>query len=147
MNLIPISIRFAFAVLLVSCCFVQGCASKAPRADDAAILTGQWTLVSFAGAASLPAGENPPTLIVAADGTLSGFSGVNRFSGQLDMADVRTGRFSCGPLACTRMAGSAAAMELEQRYLKLLADADGFKSEGRQLVLTRVGKELAFFRP
>ena len=56
----------------------------------------------------------PPSLRFAADGSLSGFTGVNRMFGRYE---IRDGLLAVVGVGVTRMAGPPAAMQLESRIL------------------------------
>ena len=71
-------------------------------------LQGVWLLQEINGA-SVPPGVKTPSLTIAADGSVSGFGGVNRIMGKL----AAEGDKLFGPLAGTMMAGPPAAMKLE----------------------------------
>ena len=90
--------------------------------DDAttlAMLEGRWTLSAIEGF-DIPAGlRGEPSLSVDAEGRVSGFSGVNRFSGALDRDGPRIFR----PLATTRRAGPPEAMALETAFLEAMSRA------------------------
>ena len=98
---------------------------------DSAVLAGEWRLTEIAGAA-LPEGAPTPTLNVAPDGTVSGNSGVNRFTGKLGSGEGKL----FGPMASTRMAGPPAAMALEDRFLEAMSAVTAFEIVGEQLVLS-----------
>jgi len=111
-------------------------------------LVGNWALEELHG---LPLDTarpgRAPGLRVDADGRLSGFSGVNRFTGGLDVAALAEGRFVTGPLVSTRMAGPAEAMDLERRYLEALGRPSSVRIVRDALVLVEDGKVLARFLP
>ncbi len=88
-----------------------------------------WQVASVS-ALSLPPGARRPTLQLDADrGQVSGFAGVNQFSGSYELgADY----LSFGALAATRMAGPPEMMAAEQIYLEALSRVDGWRMrEGR----------------
>ena len=115
-----------------------GCASgpAAPSQEP----DGRWELTRL-GDIEMHSGIPRPTLVVA-DGSVSGFAGVNRFNGGL----AAEGPFLFTPLATTRMAGPPPAMELETRYLAALQQATAWKVEGDALVLSADGIEVLDFR-
>ena len=122
---------------------LPGCAA-CPKAGDcgssADAIFGGWTLVSVGGDPidkTLGEGMQPPDMRVSDDGSISGFAGVNRFSGRLDLGLAATGGFSSGPFAVTRMAGPPEAMELESRVLTALQEADRFLATADRLTLTK----------
>lgn len=120
-----------------------------PEADSDAVLAsliGTWRLVSLNGqdiaprAASLP---KPPTIAFAGDAGLSGFAGVNRFTGRLDRSGLADGAFKTSPLAMTRMAGPPDAMQLEGEFATSLSKATAFTLEGDRLELRTDAAPLA----
>jgi heat shock protein HslJ len=103
-------------------------------------LAGDWTLTEIIGT-ELPEGVPAPNLTVAADGMVSGRSGVNRFTGKLsDDSDVLF-----GPMATTRMAGPPAAMQLEDAFLKAMTDASSYTVNGDELVISAASGPLLRF--
>ncbi len=83
----------------------------APMAD--ALRNTTWTLVG-----SPMAGEGVEVVMAFGDGTVSGFSGCNRFSGSYRLT---VDALEFGPLASTRMACPPDAMRLEDDVLGRLA--------------------------
>lgn len=146
------------AIAAVSFGFLASCASM-PARGEAALAEkkaepafapqdagGDWALVSLFkdGVAQAIA---PATLSVTEKGAgvyaVSGFSGVNNYSGSLT-ADG--GRITFAPnLATTRMAGPQPAMEFEAMYMELLAHADSWSVSGRELSIVS-GKTVANFQ-
>ena len=117
---------------------------------SASSLYGDWLLTRIGG----PGGEEiaaesskPPSLTIAEDGRVTGFSGVNRYAGTTDPAALREGKLALTPLASTRMAGPPAAMDLERRFLAAFEQAKSCRIDGGALLLAAVdGKELLAFR-
>jgi heat shock protein HslJ len=95
---------------------------------------GQWDLVELHGQPRSFEGE-VPHLRISPDGKLAGFSGVNRFTGQTDAAGLEQGRFAPGPMAVTKMAGSAEAMAFERRFLGAIEGSTGCRVVGGVLEL------------
>ena len=134
--------KFAtLALAAASCGLLFSCAST-PAKEDAtksysADASGDWELVSLEkdgkGIAVVTA-----TLSVTDKGAgeygVSGFSGVNNYSGSLK-ADGN--KISFAPnLASTRMAGAPEAMEFEAAYLELLGSADSWSVSDGELSLS-----------
>jgi len=122
-----------------------------PAASSDAVLAslvGTWRLVSLNGhdisprLASLP---KPPTITFAADAGLSGFAGVNRFTGRLDRSALADGVFKTSPLAMTRMAGPPDAMQLEGEFATALSKSTAYKLDANTLQLLAGGSLLAAF--
>jgi heat shock protein HslJ len=107
-------------------------------------LLGDWTLQSLGGEdvpSALPAGAKAPSLRVSPEGRVSGFGGVNRLSSSLDVEAISRGEFKLSPVAATKMAGPPAAMQLEDRFTRLLGEATGFSVSGDTLQLFGAGKQ------
>lgn len=110
------------AILAVACA-----SNQKPRAIEAFTPVGQWRLIAMEGKdIDLPEGARQPTIAVGEDGSVSGTAGINRYSATLDTDAWREGRWAMGPAAMTRMGGTPAAMDFEQRYVGLLSRADAF---------------------
>lgn len=103
-----------------------------------ASLVGAWRLVVLNGqsiasrAASL---SRPPSIALTADAGISGFAGVNRFTGTLEKSGLANGTFKTSPLAMTRMAGPPEAMQLEGEFATALSKATAFRLDGDTLEL------------
>lgn len=85
-----------------------------------------WTLSSL----------NPADFTITAqfaNGTISGNSGVNSYSGPVRLGPGDA--FSAGPLASTEMAGPEPAMRAESAYANLLGKARSFDVVGGTLTL------------
>ena len=111
---------------------------------------GQWSLIAIGGESlpsPLPQGANQPTLRIKPDGAASGLGGINRFTGEAEIAQWPSRDISFGPLAVTRMAGPPQAMGMETAYLRRLGEVRRFEFEGPTLVLRGdAGELLAFSR-
>lgn len=112
-------------------------------------LAGDWVLKQIEGAevaSLLPSGAPAPSLNFGDDGRVSGFGGVNRLAGGLDLDALTKGDFRLGQMISTKMAGPPESMQLENRFTRLLGEANGFKfGSGDSLSLTRDGKSLLDF--
>ncbi len=93
--------------------------------------------------ANVPAGVEPPTLLIGDNGAVELFAGCNRGGGTAEVRD--DGFVDFGPIALTRMACDRAAMRVEAAVTGILAGrvAAGFSGEG-DLSLAREGRHLAF---
>ncbi|WP_146455556.1 META domain-containing protein [Rubripirellula tenax] len=80
--------------------------------DGTSSLIGEWLVEDIAGKGVVDRVQT--TVNFSADGTASGSTGVNRYSGK---ADIDGNKLTFGSLATTRMAGPAALMDQEQRFL------------------------------
>lgn len=119
-------------------------ACRASADASGATAAGRWRLVALEGV-DLTALDEAPELVIGADGALSGYGGVNRFSGQSDAEALREGRLHAGPLISTRRAGPPAAMEAEARLLALLGAAPEWRRSDGALELVHDGVVKARF--
>ncbi|MBX3390280.1 MAG: META domain-containing protein [Phycisphaeraceae bacterium] len=138
------------AFLSAFCCFllaaVAACESDAVSknvAESKAIesVIGTWTLDSIGdkGFMQLVPQDAPvkkPTLDISADGSVSGFAGVNRLMSKIDLDALSKGDFKLSPTGTTMMAGPEYAMKLEREYLDALWRVRNFKIDGSKLTLT-----------
>jgi len=83
----------------------------------------------------------------AADGTVSGSTGVNRLTGAVGAVGLGSETLGFTRLGTTRRAGPPRAMELERRFLQALEMTDRMWREGATLVLARGDRELARLIP
>lgn len=140
---------FLLPLLTLGLLAATGCESThgaAPTPVES--IVGDWTLDRIVGGDGevVPADAAArPTLTVGEDGRLSGFSGVNRYTGSLSVDALARGLFNPGPVAATKMAGPPAAMDLESQFLETLGRADAYSVEGDVLVLEGGGKGLLHF--
>ena len=100
-------------------------------------LTGsEWLLKNLCGE-GVPVGSRA-SVAFAADGSISGHGGVNRFRGLLTASDATV---KVGPLMSTKMAGPPALNALESKYLKALGAATEFTAEGNSLRVRCAGED------
>lgn len=118
-----------------------------PGSDAAAIapLAGEWVLTRMNGQA-VPAGGDPPTIMFDEAGGVNGTTGVNRYRGTPDLAQLAEGRLTLGQIATTRRAGPPEAMKRETQFLAALRKAQVWKLSGRTLYLEDGRRELLNFR-
>lgn len=103
----------------------------------------QWALLDASGIPA-PTIQNAPRLNFAADGsTVSGFAGVNRFTGT-----YTEGRSSItfSELAVTKMAGSPQAMANELAFLAILSGEVDFVRSGNIMLIENDQQMSATFR-
>lgn len=115
-------------------------ASSAHMVSSMSSLVGWWQPVSVMGKPVANLGfvdGRRPFMEIRDDGGMGGFTGVNRFSGQLDGPALAQGRFATGPIAMTKMAGSPELMQFELRFSEALSEANR---------ATRVGDTLRLFQ-
>lgn len=67
--------------------------------------------------------------------TVSGFAGVNRYSGRLDGTHVASGTFALSPVAMTKMAGPEASMKIEQAFAEALTKARTYMLVDQRLTI------------
>lgn len=85
--------------------------------------------------------DDPPTIAFGEDGSVSGAAGVNRFVGTWSLDE---GVLVFGPLATTRMAGPPERMDLERRFLDVLAARCTVTRTDGGLLLMSDGGSLGF---
>ena len=114
---------------LASCASSPDPRPAAPGAGTPTRLPGidrtEWTCVELIGADGTPVSvtDQPPSLLISAEGRASGFAGVNRYFAEatvgnaINHANVPL-RF--GPVGATRMAGPPERMALEQAFTSML---------------------------
>jgi heat shock protein HslJ len=126
--------------LIFTGCQASGRGSK----DPMAALSGEWTLdwMQGTGPVAPSTGRPAPSITIAPDGKVTGFTGVNRMSSSLDIARAAKGEFAMGPVASTRMAGPPEAMQLETGLLGALQRATRYRIDGDHLVLSDASEEV-----
>jgi heat shock protein HslJ len=122
-----------------------GAEETAQTAEEAATLdmTGDWTLASGStadGDIALVEGA-PVTMVVAADGSVSGNAGCNQYT---TAATIEGGAVSFGPVASTMMACAEDVMAAESAYLAALGSVNAGENDGAMLTLSGNGAELVF---
>ncbi len=115
---------------------VTGCSSPAKNGDAAEdpstsgavrlpSLTGtEWICIELVGpdGTLAPVTDRPPTIVISADGKVSGFAGVNRFFTEATFGNSITAvtPLTFGPVGATRMAGPPERMQLEGAFTSML---------------------------
>lgn len=104
---------------------------------DRPVVGTQWVLTELVTAAAVSTSrvleEAAPTLTVAADGTVSGSTGCNRFTGNATVGDT----LMFGPLATTRAACPDAELaRIESAVLAVLSGEVRYAVEGARMRLT-----------
>lgn len=131
--------RLAGAMLLLIA-LGPGCATGR---DEAASPQGHWLAEDIGGGGVVD--DLQTTLDIAADGTVSGSGGCNRYSGK---AEIDGSAIAIGPVAATKMACIAAPMDQETKFFDALDKARSWKIEnGKLLLLDGGGTVLARFAP
>jgi len=135
-----IIILTTIALAFSACCACRRTASTLP------LVGTQWQLAQLYGESVTDIRTGSYTLVLGADGRVSGRGDCNHFSGSV--SGVGTGRPSGefktgGDMISTRMMCLGA--EREARYLKMLAEVDSYNIDGSRLLLIRGGDVLAIF--
>lgn len=102
-----------------------------------------WELMAMDGKRVEISGRMPSLNFEEGSGRLTGFGGVNRFSGTYSY-NAPHAQIDLGPM--TLMAGPPEAMELEGKLVQLLPMVNRMGVQEGELVLSRGAKELARFR-
>ncbi len=97
--------------------------------DASGGLYGKWLVEDIEARGVIDRAQS--TIEFARDGSVSGNTAVNRFSGK---ADVDGSNLKFGPLVTTRRAGPPAVMDQEQRYIKALDKVRSFRIEANGLL-------------
>ena len=136
----------AALLLCLPMLLVAGCTAE-PNAATEATIEGHWILVDLGGQRFDAPEKGPklPEFSCAADGKINGYTGLNQFNGQLDVAALKEKRFAAGPLATTRRGGPPRVMEIERSFLAAIQEANVVVSGGL-LSLERDGVTLATFK-
>jgi heat shock protein HslJ len=103
-----------------------------------------WTLTMLEGADVPPpaADRRQPSLTFGTEGRITGFTGVNRFSGAFTL-DGQNLKFS--NITITRMAGPPEAMTVEQKLMNALRATTGWRQAGGKLELLAGDRVVARF--
>lgn len=152
----PITLAFTALLSIATLGAATGCQSTGTASGGASSMTnaieklaGDWVLKQIEGtdvSSLLPAGARAPSLNLGSDGRVSGFGGVNRLAGGLDLEALTKGDFKLGQMISTKMAGPPESMQLEDRFTRLLGEVTGFKlGSGDSLSLTKGGASLLDF--
>jgi heat shock protein HslJ len=121
--LFVIVVVLSLSVLLLA---VGGCSSADRSLEGTRWRLRGWTLSSL----------NTADFTITAqfeDGTISGSSGVNTYSGPVKLGPGTA--FSAGQLSATEMAGSESAMRAESAYMTLLGQAAAYRTGDGTLTL------------
>lgn len=141
-GLLRVLCPLVLSLVVLSVMVVPSCRTPAGVDDSpASLLDTRWVLASLSGGTiTAPA----PTLAFEEEGRVHGSSGVNRFGGDCTIDGTQI-RF--GSLMSTKMAGPPERMELERRYLEVLAEVDRWSIVEGRLELSASGRVLATFDP
>lgn len=125
----------AALVAIAALALVAACSSSTSTltttATKGGTITGSWN-ASMVNGGQVPGGSAQITATFQ-NGTISGFSGVNTYSGPYTAGS--DGAFKAGPLVATQKAGPPEAMQLETGYLAALGKAVTYSAANGQLTL------------
>ena len=112
-------------------CAVLSLLAVVSCASGGSSLGGSWRLAGW----TLSSLDPIPFQITARfeDGTISGSSGVNTYSGQYKSGPANS--FAVRDISSTEMAGPEAAMRAEAAYTELLSQARAYNDTGDALIL------------
>lgn len=135
-------LQLAGAALLTGIAIASADSPETPEiaAPESPSPVGEWLAEDILGGGVIDNAQT--TLQVAADGSVSGNGGCNRFSGK---ATIDGDAITFGPLASTRMACAEALMNQEQKFHDALARVAAFRVEpdtGKLVLLDGEGGEL-----
>ena len=115
-------------------------AEEAAGLQPSKLLGGEWVCATINGDAA--GGKHAPTITFGDDGQVTGFGGVNRFSGPYTSA---VGAVHFGPMAATKMGGDPERMALEKRLFEALGKVDAFSVQAGMLRLKQGDQVVAEF--
>ncbi|HEX5807478.1 MAG TPA: META domain-containing protein [Anaerolineales bacterium] len=126
-------------LLFVLSLAVSACTSQ----NSSEALPGSWTLTSYgpAGAPVLAVADSGAQLTFNEDGTVTGNSGCNGFSGDYT---VEANEITFGQIVSTLMACEDARMQQEEAVHRVLTDTATYEIEGNTLTLTNNDMVLVF---
>jgi len=129
-------------ILFLLALTISACSAPATR-EPADALIAAWKLTAYGPVgAAIPAVEGVEAeLIFNADGTLTGNSGCNGYSGSYS---VEGSEITFSPIVSTRMACDASIMEQESAIHQVLTGTASFQIQGTQLTLTNNDRMLVF---
>lgn len=124
-------------ILMILGLLLSACAAG----EEDASLAGRWELVEYGleGSLSPALMENEPGLTFNEDGTLSGSSGCNGFSGEYTVAE---NQIEFGPITSTLMLCDSPVMGQEEAFFQVLMDTAAYEIEGNTLTISNNGYTL-----
>jgi heat shock protein HslJ len=102
--------------------------------EEALIGAGRWTLVELDDGPLLP--ETDITAQFAADGTIAGSAGCNRYRSVFKVYDDS---LTLRPAATTRMSGAPSVMQQEAEFLAILRTVRSYRIMGSRLEMKDTG--------
>ena len=127
------------AIGLAAVMLALGACSSSTAGSGGTLEGVTWALTSFVvngEKQAVPEGVTVDATFQAADSTVSGSGGCNRYFGQV--TEKSPGAIAIGPLAGTRMACHDPAMELETRFYAAMSRATRYSFVGGRLVLSSI---------
>lgn len=140
LNLLRTLLLFCLAPAILTACQSGPTAHHSPEA-----LYNEWKLVTLGGNTVedlIPHGAQIPSLTIARDGKVTGYTGVNSLASTIDLDALPSGRFSLGSILTTRRAGAPQLMAVESALVDSLRQADTFSVRAQTLTLSRGPEEL-----
>jgi heat shock protein HslJ len=142
----------SFTTIMTACCSMIAPRTPEEIASTHQQLQGSWTLKTAAQLTTIP--DN--ILITLHNDTaaktddqlrISGFSGVNHFSGNITV-NWANQHLVVGALASTRMMGPEPEMQFEQTFLKKIGQVTSFKmvTIDQLTLMTSTGEKMTFQR-
>jgi len=126
--------------ILLPALLLAGCGGSKAN-DSKALGAHRWKAVTVAGAAVANGG---PVTAAFENGTVTGNTGVNQYSGSYETQKGNAISIKLGPM--TQMAGTPEAMKLEAAYIKSLGQASAYKVDDSKLtLLSPSGGELVVY--
>lgn len=129
--------------IILAACESGPKASTTPPSPES--LYNDWTLATLAGnsvSELVPQGARLPSLSIARDGKVSGYTSINALGSSLDQTALTNGRFALGPIMTTRRAGAPQLMAVESLFVDSLRKADTYAVAGNTLTLSQGPEEL-----
>jgi heat shock protein HslJ len=122
---IPLRLTACLSALVAA-----ACASLAPAAPSSDLAGTRWAVQSIDGQ---PTQIRTPSVEFAAEDRIAGGGGCNRYSGVYEAAD---GAIAVRALGRTEMACDTPVMRQEDAFFTVLDEAERYRLDGEQLVIT-----------
>jgi heat shock protein HslJ len=132
-------LRALILTALIGLAGLTGCQSKSESIIAWTLTNTVWKVAEIGG--EMVGAEKIPALQLFAEGNrVTGFGGVNRFTGTYQLNGAA---LSFGQLVSTRMAGDPKQMKVEAQFLQMLGTVTNFRAQGPWLVLLAGDKVVA----
>jgi heat shock protein HslJ len=139
------SLALLIGAVLVA--FMAGCAGH-PAPGSTPAYANTWTLVTLDGAeidSYLNPGERKPSLTIAADGHITGYTGMNTLTTFVDPSLLSNGNFKFGNAMTTGRTGTPQQTIVESAFLTDLSKADYFTIDGGLLTFSKGDLKMLMF--